>query len=136
MAIEPDFGVNNFNKPKMFSESETLVNNLLMLLFMRPGSYPSLPNLGIDIEQYLYMFFDEINTEKIKYDIAAQCVQFLDAVEAGSLDVQKILYKKKPLLLIVLPVRIEENVTGLKLALTLNDANNVFYNFEYDNTII
>lgn len=136
MAIEPDFGVNNFNEPKMFNESETLVNNLLMLLFMKPGSYPSLPNLGIDIEQYLYIFFDEINVEKIKYDIAAQCVQFLDSVEAGTLDVRKIIHNKRPLLLIVLPVRIEEKMTGLKLALTTDEANNVIYNFDYDNTII
>lgn len=136
MAIEPDFGVDNFNQPKMFNESETLVNNLLMLLFMKPGSYPSIPNLGIDINQYLYMFFDEINVEKIKYDIATQCVQFLDAVEAGTLDVRKIVYKKKPLLLLILPVRIEEKVSGLKLALTTNDAGNIIYNIEYDNTII
>ena len=136
MAIEPDFGVDNFNNPKMFNESETLVNNLLMLLFMKPGSYPSLPNLGIDITQYLYMFFDEINTNKIKNDIATQCVQFLDCIEAGTLDVQKVFYNNKPLLLIILPVKIEDKVTGLALTLTTNGVGNVIYSFKYDNTII
>lgn len=136
MAIEPDFGVNGFNKPKMFNESETLVNNILMLLFMKPGGFPSQPNLGIDITQYLYMFFDEINTNKIKYDIATQCVEFLDSVEEGTLDVQKILFKNKPLLLIILPVKVEEKVTGLALTLTTTVAGSVIYNFKYDNTII
>lgn len=133
---EPDFGLNNFNEPKMFNESETKVNNILTLLFMRPGAFPSLPKLGIDIGQYLYMFFDEINTQKIKSDIATQCVEFLDYIEDGTLDVNKVMYKEKPMLLVTLPVKIEEKVTGLILAITTNTAGSVIYNFAYDNNII
>lgn len=134
--VEPDFGLNNFNEPKMFNESETKINNILALLFMRPGAYPSLPNLGINIGKYLYMFFDEINCEKIKSDIASQCIEFLDYIEDGTLDVMKTVYQGRPLLLITLPVKIEEKVTGMVLGLTTSLGGSIVYNFAYDNSII
>ena len=58
--IDPTFGLNNFNQTKVLSETETLVNNILMVLFGKPGFYPSIPALGMNIGQYLYNFADDI----------------------------------------------------------------------------
>lgn len=46
-------------KPKVISTFEMCVNAILTLLKMKPGQYPSIPELGIDIEQYLHDYSDD-----------------------------------------------------------------------------
>ena len=53
-------------KPKVISSFETCINSLLTLLFMKPGQYPSIPELGIDIESYLHEYNDD---DRILMDI-------------------------------------------------------------------
>ena len=60
-SVDPAYGVNDFNETKVLSESQTLINNILMILFGKPGFYPSIPWLGMDIYQYLYSFEDGID---------------------------------------------------------------------------
>lgn len=137
MAIDPNFGVNDFKCAKTFSETETLKNNILTLLFMRPGSYPSLPHLGIHIQDYLYQFFDDIDTDGLTSMIAAQCQEFLPAVQEGSLSVRKThTSDNKPVLLIVIPAVIDDSVTGLGIALTADENGNVSYNSMIDNSFL
>ena len=93
MPVDPVYGVNDFNRPKVLAEDETYVNNLLMILFGKPGFYPSIPYLGMDVGSMLYMFEDEINTDKIKTDLAYQCIDFLPLIDDGDLDVVVTTYK-------------------------------------------
>lgn len=51
--------VDHFRKPKVISTFEMCVNIILTLLMMKPGQYPSIPELGIDIEQYLMEYSDD-----------------------------------------------------------------------------
>ena len=48
-------------KPKVISTFQLCVNTILTLLFMKPGQYPSIPDLGIDIESYLHEYSDDPN---------------------------------------------------------------------------
>ena len=47
------------NKPKVIGTFELCINSILMLLKMKPGQYPSIPELGIDIDQYLHEYSDD-----------------------------------------------------------------------------
>lgn len=47
-------------KPKVISSFELCINAILTLLFMKPGQYPSIPELGIDIESYLHEYTDDV----------------------------------------------------------------------------
>ena len=51
--------VDSAYKPKIISSFETAINIVLTLLFMKPGQYPSIPELGIDIESYLHEYMDD-----------------------------------------------------------------------------
>lgn len=61
-------------KPKVLSTFELGVNTILTLLFMKPGQFPSIPELGIDIESYLFEYADDkrIPTD-IKNKLIDQC---------------------------------------------------------------
>jgi hypothetical protein len=59
------------NKPKVIPTFQMCVNSILTLLKMKPGQFPSIPELGIDIEQYLHEYADDAtipNTIKSKLD--------------------------------------------------------------------
>lgn len=51
-------------KPKVISSFELTINSIITLLLMKPGQYPSIPELGIDIESYLYEYIDDENVPK------------------------------------------------------------------------
>jgi hypothetical protein len=53
------FDTDEMNKPKILSSFQMCVNSILTLLYMKPGQYPSIPELGIDIEQYLHEYSDD-----------------------------------------------------------------------------
>lgn len=68
------FDVDSMYKPKVISSFEMIVNSVLMLLFMKPGQYPSIPDLGIDIESYLHEYSDDKTLPmKIKTKLTEQC---------------------------------------------------------------
>ena len=47
------------NKPRVISTFELCVKAILVLLKMKPGQFPSIPELGIDVEQYLHDYTDK-----------------------------------------------------------------------------
>lgn len=49
----------SFNKPKVIPTFQLCVNSVLALLLMKPGQYPSIPELGLDVEQYLHEYSDD-----------------------------------------------------------------------------
>lgn len=130
MPVDPTFGVNDFNEVKILTEVETKVNNILMILFGKPGFYPSIPSLGMDISQYLYMHEDEINTSEIKSRLVFQCKDFLADIESGEIDIYKTTHKGNTLLIFKLPIIISNSNISVALGVTLNKKGELMYNFE------
>ena len=124
--VDPAFGVNEYGKPKMLTEDQTLVNNFLLLLLGKPGFYPSIPTIGIDIQQYLYMFIDDINLDELKAKIAVQCNDFLPAIREGNFDIQKTVIRDKVLLVFTLPtIRKNQSLLGV----TTDGSGKVIFRF-------
>ena len=134
-SVDPVYGVNDFNQTKVLSESETLINNILMILFGKPGFYPSIPSLGMDIEGYLYMFEDEIDVSKIKAKLASQCREFLPSMQDGSMDVYTTTYKDHTMLIFELPILVDNVTSMLALGVTVNDKGEMVYTFVPNNEI-
>lgn len=133
-GIEPSFGVNSFNEAKYKNETETIANAILALLFGKPGFFPSMPNLGIYIQNTIYMFWDEIDPEVIKAQIISQCSAFQSYVNDGSLDVIKSSYNNQPLLLVVIPVQVQESRENLAIAITQTANGETLYNYVFEET--
>jgi hypothetical protein len=66
--------VDAYNKPKVISTFDMCINAILTLLKMKPGQYPSIPELGIDVEKYLHEYADDPNIPgEIKSKLMDQC---------------------------------------------------------------
>lgn len=126
---DPTFGINNFNKPKVLTPMETYVKNILLLLFGKPGFYPSIPTIGMNIKQYLYQPFDEISVDLLKTELASQCKDFLPELQTGDLDIVKTVYKDKPMIIFVLPIIDDTSKFSVTLGVTTNDLGEFVYNF-------
>lgn len=68
------FDTDSAYKPKVISTFQLCINTIITLLLMRPGQYPSIPELGIDIESYLYEYSDDPTIlNEIKSKLSDQC---------------------------------------------------------------
>lgn len=64
----------SFYKPKVIGSFDLIINSIIMLLYMKPGQYPSIPELGINIESYLHEYSDDANIpNKIQSLLYDQC---------------------------------------------------------------
>ena len=134
MAVDPQFGVDSYNRAKVLNESQTIIKNILTLLFGKPGFYPSIPQLGMNIQQYLYSFENEFDTNYIKTQLASQCKDFIDVIADGSFDVIKSDYKGQPLLVFVVPATVANSQKNILLGVTMTDSGEFKFNFIFDNT--
>lgn len=129
--IEPSMGLNAFNKAKYKNETETIAKAFLNLLFGKPGYFPSMPNLGLNIQSRLYSFWDEVDENMLKAEIITQCKVFQSYVDDGSLDVKKTSYNKEPLLLIIVPVQIIDIEARLAIGIKVDDNGKTTYNYQF-----
>ena len=119
---EVDYGLDNFGKPKVLSNPDSLATLIIHLLFLKPGQIPSQPNLGLNITQYLYDFSDSIDTSLLRQSITNQAPYLLEYIDVYNMTVaikdddngQGILYIIIPLLLSqsLLAVGIKNNQTS------------------------
>ena len=135
MAIDPAFGTNNFGTPNMYSETETLANNILTVLFGKKGAYPTMPNFGMDIPRLVLMLFDEINEESLKNELISNCSSFREVVSNGEFDVIKTILKDKngkdvPTLLFKIPTIIKNISRSLIIGITSSNKQ-ISYNFSW-----
>ena len=134
--VDPVFGTDDFGRTKILSENETFTRNFITLLLGKPGFYPSIPNIGIDISQYLYKFTDEINVDELKAKIALQCSDFLPSIQSGNFDIIKTVMNNRVLLIFILPGG-DNGEKKVALCVTTNEQGEVIYRFvENQNQIL
>jgi hypothetical protein len=74
LGYDATMGYDSAYKPKVISTFEMAVNIILTLLLMKPGQYPSIPELGINIESYLFEYADDKSIpKKIREELEEQC---------------------------------------------------------------
>lgn len=138
IGYDGTFELNDFKETKISSEIEVVKNVVLTILFSKPGQYPSLPTIGLDIQSLLYSFYDELDTESLKQNLIEQCEALGVYFNNGSIAIKKMIYQNHPALLI--------NINGTKtypngyktdsadskneylIGITFNELNKMIYN--------
>ncbi len=106
---EMDFAIDNFGKQKYLTSIESIGNIILNLFFMRPGTMPSMPELGININSYIYNLTDEVDVDEIKNKLQSQCSELLPYLILGEIRVFIQEIKGQDVLMVVLQLEIDKS---------------------------
>lgn len=98
---ELGLSTNVFNKQTEYQGKNAWFQLILNLIFLRPGTYPSIPNMGVGIQDYEYEYIDDVK-DNIRNKIEEQIKLFLPDVPLASVDVNSVNYEGKTILLIVI----------------------------------
>ena len=100
IGYDTTFELNEFNEPRIRSEIEVVKDVILFILFAKPGQYPSLPHIGLDIQSMLYSFYDELDESNLKFKISEQCKAMGLYLNDGTIQIKKTKYRGHPSLMI------------------------------------
>jgi len=138
IGYDTTFELNEFNEPRIRSEIELIKDVILFILFAKPGQYPSLPHIGLDLQGMLYSFYDEINENDLKFKIKEQCEAMGVFFSDGTVQIKKIKYRSQPSLLISIsgtesyPDGYMKDHIGVSneylIGITYDELNNMIYN--------
>lgn len=138
------FELNEFEQPRIRSEIELVKNTLLFVLFSKPGQLPSLPTIGLNIGDYLYSHYDEIDTNDLKQQISDQCEALGVYFDTEIIGIKKMIYQNIPALLIhvegqeVYPEDyMKDNITTVNrylIGITYDALQQMIYNINADIT--
>lgn len=136
LGYDAAFGVDAFGKPRIISEAELIKNVVMFVLFAKPGQYPSIPTIGLDIQTLLYSFYDEIDNDDLRDKIISQCGALNVYFTRGNITVRKLIYRGKPSLMIhiegteSLPDGYNNTDTPNKyqIGITFDELNQMIYN--------
>ena len=140
IGYDATFELNAFNEPKIRSELGTVKDVVLFILFAKPGQYPSLPHIGLDIESMLYSFYDEIQETDLKRKIIDQCEAVGVYFSDGTVDIKKVIYQGKPSIIINIEgtetypsnYNKDSNSDRYLIGITFNELNKMIYNINHE----
>ena len=99
--LELQLGINSFDNPTQLSELKAWSQLMLNLIFLEKGTYPSLPDMGVGIQNYEYAFMDEAIPE-LTSEITRQQQTYLPEVPLNGVTIQSTQYKGTAVMLIYL----------------------------------
>ena len=141
LALPRDIGLDkdNFQKSRIFNETDSLVNYILNILLMRPGNMPSMPEIGVNIGQYIQPNMQkELDPELIKGLITSNCEDLLPYLSTDDLIVITMRDEyNRDVLLIKIPIITEENKSqqDAYYAFYRNELNELEFNFLIDDDL-
>jgi len=128
---EVDFNLNNFGEPQTYDSAESLAKVLLNLFLLKPGSLPSLPHVGINIQQYLYNLDDGIDVDGLKNKIYNQCPQLVPHIALGEVRVFITPYKNYSVLIVSVPIAIDDKKETILYGFGRDEKGNLLFNFQF-----
>jgi hypothetical protein len=93
--------VNSFNKPAELLGKTAWTQLIKNLLFLEPGTYPSVPDMGINIQSVQFEFMDDI-LDTIADKIKNQVNTYLPDIPLTGVNAQSTEYEGQKILLIIL----------------------------------
>lgn len=109
-------GVNVLNKPGELVGPEAWTSLILKLLFLRPGTLPSIPEAGVGIDTYDYDFIDSA-IEDLSDRIPAQLSTYLPDVPVESTSVTSQDYRGRKLLIVKIGLFVENTIVTSAVAM-------------------
>lgn len=120
--------IDSFDRPKELTKAAAWSQLILNVIFMKKGTYPSIPDLGIDIRQYDYEFMD-VACDKLQADIAYQHQTYLPELPLVGVMVTSQQHKGQPIMLVQLQFQVSKTETETT-AIAINTSKRNFLDFD------
>lgn len=120
--IESTLDINSFDKPKELSGIAAWSQLILNLLFLKPGTYPSMPEMGIGIENYQYDFLDD-TIAQLQNAITKQQQEYLPDIPLTAVQISKIEQSGQPILIIQLLFTVNGETESSAVAINMSKRN-------------
>ena len=91
--------INSFDRPTELTDVEAWAQLLLELVFLEPGTFPSLPGMGVGIHRYEYSEMDSAISD-LSAKIMNQQQEYLPDIPLAGVDVFKTYSDGLPVLVI------------------------------------
>ena len=124
---EKSLELNSFDKPKELKGLAVWSQLMLNLIFLTPGSYPSLPEMGVGIDKYQYDFMDDTIAE-LSAVIVNQQQKYLPDVPLAGVQIGKVEHDGQPILLI--QMLFNDEIGTVSSAIAINTSKRNFLDFE------
>ena len=142
MTLPRDIGLDkdNFQKSKIYNTTDSLVNYILNILIMRPGNMPGMPEMGINIGQYVHPNMQtQLDVNTLKGLILSNCEALLPYLSSDDLYIGVAKDEDgRDVLLIKIPLIVDESSREEKdvyYAFYRSQLNELKFNFLVDDDI-
>ena len=118
--IELLLEVNSFNKPAEVQGKNDWTRLIKNLLFLEPGTYPSVPEMGLNIQGYDYEYMDE-TVSSLPEKIRSQVSTYLPDIPLQDVSAQSVDVDGRKVLLVVLSFYDNGNVEHSAIASVVSE---------------
>ena len=125
---EPVLELDDFKKPKVLKGWEGVVFSVITVLFGKPGFYPSIPELGLNIQRYRNTLTDAIDPDELKAALVYQCSKIGSELENNGLEIYKSHQGTRDFIVISIPYITDKANNRLIIGLA-GDDDGVTYNY-------
>lgn len=111
-------GLNVFNKPSEMIAKKAWPRLVLNLLFLRKGTYPSVPMMGIGLQDYEYEYLDAA-VVRLQEEIEEQCRTYLPELPLTRIKVDSTEYEGQKILVIGITFTANDEMLNFAVAATV-----------------
>lgn len=135
MAIkkELDLSLNNFKEQKTYSGAIGKAKDIQNLLFMKPGDFPSVPDMGINIASIRYKDIDSLTSGDLRETIRSQINKYITAVPLENIVISKAKINNTYVLFIDITLYADNQALDLTYGIQQQGENNIV-NFQLNIT--
>ena len=129
---EPAFGLDKFRKPLVYEDWEAVAKAIIIVLFGNPGFYPSIPQLGIHIQDYMNERLDRIDTDQLRGQLIYQLgiISTLISTDEIVIKTRKFVGYRYPGLVITIPIYKGEDKSNIAISIVASTSETLSYNYE------
>ena len=126
---ELQLSINSFDNPTELTGIKAWSQLILQLIFMQPGTYPSLPEMGVGIEDYQYDFMDDVLSQ-LAADIIQQQRTYLSDIPLTAVTVEPRDVRGETIMLIMLTFDVERGEQTSVIAVNASPKSRHFLDFD------
>lgn len=85
--IEQGLSINKFDKPTVYTDAMALASQFKNILLMKPGTYPTAPEMGFNLTGYRFDLLDDALISDMLVKLEEQIANYIPALQGAPIDI-------------------------------------------------